>query len=251
MAFSTALVGSTGLVVSLTSHRMSLPIYTSDPIQGSQILSTLLTLPSISSLHTISRRAPTESSSKLHPLSSPDTTTWAPQLSSITPPPSIFFSALGTTKAAAGSVEAQRKIDYDLNLELAKAAKERGVKVYVLISSGSASSSSFVPYTKMKGELEDSVQALGFEHTVILRPGLIVGNREDSRPPEFVFRKIAGFMGSITSGLKDFWAQDAEVIARAAVSAGVTALQSSEKTPKVWTLGQSDIVRLGRTEWKV
>jgi hypothetical protein len=28
----------------------------------------------------------------------------------------IFFSGLGTTKAAAGSIEAQRKIDYDLNL---------------------------------------------------------------------------------------------------------------------------------------
>jgi uncharacterized protein YbjT (DUF2867 family) len=98
--------------------------------------------------------------------------------------PKIFFSGLGTTKAAAGSIEAQRKIDYDLNLDLAKAAKESGVDTYVLISSGSANAQSNFAYVRMKGELEDAVKALGFKHTVILRPGLIVGGREDSRPAE-------------------------------------------------------------------
>lgn len=38
-----------------------------------------------------------------------------------------FVSCLGTTFAQAGSVEAQRKIDLDLNLSLAKAAKEAGI----------------------------------------------------------------------------------------------------------------------------
>lgn len=42
---------------------------------------------------------------------------------------SDFFSALGTTRAQAGSLEAQRKIDFDLNLELAQKAKEGGVRV--------------------------------------------------------------------------------------------------------------------------
>jgi len=45
-----------------------------------------------------------------------------------------------------------------------------------------------IPYSKMKGELEDSVNALGFDHTIIVRPGLIVGGREESRPAEFVIR---------------------------------------------------------------
>jgi hypothetical protein len=40
-----------------------------------------------------------------------------------------------------------------------------------------------------------------------------------------------------------------EVIARAAVSAGLKA--SEGKGEKVWDVGQSEIVRLGRTEWKV
>ena len=38
------------------------------------------------------------------------------------------MTCLGTTKAAAGSVEEQRKIDLDLNLELAKAAKAEGIE---------------------------------------------------------------------------------------------------------------------------
>lgn len=62
-------------------------------------------------------------------------------------------------------------------------------------------------YPKMKGELEESVKELGFDTTVILRPGLIVGSREDSRPLEYVVRKIAGFAGGLGHSLKDSWAQ--------------------------------------------
>jgi hypothetical protein len=42
--------------------------------------------------------------------------------------------------------------------------------------------------------------------------------------------------------------QDSDVIARAAVSAGLKALEGD--APKVWEVGQSEIVKLGRTEWK-
>ncbi|KAH8601145.1 hypothetical protein B0O99DRAFT_681178 [Bisporella sp. PMI_857] len=227
---STVVVGSTGLT-------------------GSYILSTLLDLSSISTVHTLARRAPSSTSPKLTPHISSTTSDWSSLLASITPAPSIFYSALGTTRAQAGSVEAQRLIDYDLNLELARKAKETGVKVYVLISSTGASSTSRLPYGKMKGELEESVKELGFEHTVILRPGLIVGGREGARPVEFVLRKVAGLAGTLAHGLKDFWAQDADVIAKAAVSAGLKALEGGAPG-KVWELGQSDIVKLGRTEWK-
>jgi len=105
-------------------------------------------------------------------------------------------------------------------------------------------------YPKMKGELEEGVKALGFEHTVILRPGLIVGDRNESRPAEWVVRKIAGGAGMLGRWAVDFWAQDKDVIAKAAVSAGLQALEGGEKVPKVWELGQADIVKLGRTEWK-
>lgn len=126
-------------------------------------------------------------------------------------------------------------------------------------------------YPKMKGQLEDAVKALDFEHVVILRPGLIVGERAsyDSRAAEYVLRKTAELAGSASNKLKDFWAQDASVIAKAAVRAGFDALEGKQKEKSI-ILGQAgeqmewfdglrhkkcanvgvDIVRLGRTEWK-
>ncbi|KAH0291800.1 NAD dependent epimerase/dehydratase family protein-like protein, partial [Aureobasidium sp. EXF-3399] len=220
------LAGSTGLV-------------------GGNIYSILSSHPSVSSLYAYARKDLPATSAKVHPLVSSDSSTWAslyPKASS------IFFSALGTTRGAAGGVANQRKIDYDLNLELAKAAKEHGATTCVIVSSGGANPTSMLAYPKMKGELEEAVKQLGFEHTVILRPGLIVGQREDSRPPEFAFRKIATWAGMVSDSLKDFWAQDADVIAKAAVSAALQC-HDGKVQQKVWMLNQSDIVRLGKTEW--
>lgn len=115
-------------------------------------------------------------------------------MSEITPTPPIFFSALGTTRGQAGGFEQQRKIDFDLNLELAKKAKEAGVKVYVLISSAGVSTASRFGYTKMKAELEEAVKSLDFEHTVLVKPGLIVGSRDDFRAPEVGFRFLESIL---------------------------------------------------------
>ena len=104
-------------------------------------------------------------------------------------------------------------------------------------------------YPKMKGEIEEHIKELGFDQTVILRPGLIAGNREESRMVEGVVRKLAAGLGMISTHLKDPWAQEAEVIGKAAVSAGLKALDG-EAPEKVWILSGSDIIRLGRTEWK-
>jgi uncharacterized protein YbjT (DUF2867 family) len=80
----------------------------------------------------------------------------------------------------------------------------------VLISSGGANAKSMLAYPKLKGELEDAVKQLEFEHTVILRPGLILGGREDSRPAEFAVQKVAGFAGMLGNAFKDGWAQVCE-----------------------------------------
>lgn len=87
---------------------------------------------------------------------------------------------------------------------------------------------------------------------MIIRPGLIAGQREESRPPEAAIRFVAGIMGKIHSSLKDGWAQEAETIGKAAVKAGLLASEGEvpEGSEKVWVLGGSDIIRLGKTEWK-
>jgi nucleoside-diphosphate-sugar epimerase len=200
-------------------------------------------------VHSLGRRSPPDQSAKLNAHIEKESAKWGETITSLSPSPAIFFSSLGTTRAAAGGLENQRKIDLDLNLDAAKAARKAGAKVYVLISSTGAHSGSMFPYPKMKGELEDAVQTLGYDSVVILRPGMIVGDRQESRLAEGVLRNIAKGLGAISQKwLKDAWAQDATVIAKAAIHAGELALEGKVKD-KVWIVGQSDIVRLGRTEW--
>ena len=209
----------------------------------------LTSLSSGPSVSTIVRRAPNITSPKLNVIIDEDNSTWSSKLKELRPVPSILFSALGSTRAQAGSFEAQRKIDVDLNLALARAAKEAGVKVYVLISSAGISKTSVFPYSRMKAELEEAVVEIGFDQTVIVNPGMLLGDRERKEFFEVVLRNVATVMGKLHGGLKDFWAQDGDVIARATVSAALAA--SEGKAPdKVWRITQSDIVRMGRTEWK-
>lgn len=214
---------------------------------GSHILSHLLTLPSsqISSVSTISRRAPIAKSERLTAHVDSDTSKWA---SLISPPPQILFSALATTRGAAGGFENQYTLEHDLNITLAKAARDHATptNTYVLISSANANADSLFGYVKMKGEIERDILALDFAHTVILRPGLIGGRREESRPSEAVIRWIADGLGSVSGGaLKDFWAQDADVIARAAVRAGLKAANGGYPA-KCTILGGKEIMALGR-----
>ena len=101
----------------------------------------------------------------------------------------------------------------------------------------------------MKAELEKAVGALNFPYTVILKPGLLVGTRDQSRPAEAAIRRIAMGLGSISKKLTDFWAQDADVVAKAAVTASIECVEGRRKEG-IWVVSQSEIIRLGQTERK-
>ncbi|KAH3679542.1 hypothetical protein WICMUC_000875 [Wickerhamomyces mucosus] len=92
-----------------------------------------------------------------------------------------FFSGLATTAAQAGGAEGRHKIDYELNLKLAKVAKSKGFKKYIIISSLGANSNSKFSYLKTKGQLEDEIIKLNFDQTIILRPGVLTGERIQSK----------------------------------------------------------------------
>jgi len=213
---------------------------------GAHILTALAGVASVSRVAAIARRDPKSSAEKQDNISAADSSTWPAKLAEVQPSPEMFLSALGTTKAAAGSLANQRKIDLDLNLDMAKAAKSTGVKVYVLVSSIGASASSSSGYLQMKGQLEEEIKQLGFEHAVILRPGLLVGPRDESRAAEGILHGLANLSGYV--GLKDSWAQDADVVARAAVHAGLKCLEGNAPS-QIWELTQKDILQLGRETW--
>lgn len=91
----------------------------------------------------------------------------------------VLFSALGTTIKKAGSQQAQWKIDYTYQYEVAKAAKENGVETMALVSSAWATAGSKVFYTRMKGQLEEDVKKLGFRSLFIMRPPSLIRKDTD------------------------------------------------------------------------
>lgn len=170
---------------------------------GSKILEGLLSSEAFSSVKTVSRRAPPSQSAKLEAVVETDSSKWGGLISTLSPKPSVVFNAVGTTRAAAGGIQNQWKIDHDLCIENAKAAKEAGVKTYVYISSAGTRGliASYLPYSKMKVGVEDAIKALDFEHAIILRPGAILGERE--KPKNKMFEDLMGSLHKVSQGLQD------------------------------------------------
>lgn len=228
---STAIFGSTGFV-------------------GANILSTLLGLDSISAVHTISRRAPTREGAKLNAHIEADTSKWTSSLSTITPPPDVLFSSVGTTRAAAGGIANQWKIDHDLNVDIAKAAREQGIKTFVFISSAGTEGmlANRVPYSQMKQGVENTIKSLDFEQAIIVRPGAILGERET--PKKGGSTLVHSLINVFPNFARDRLGQDADVIGRAAVNAALLA-RDGKAPSKYWVLEQADVVRLGRDDYKL
>ena len=91
----------------------------------------------------------------------------------------VLFSCLGTTIKAAGSQDAQWKVDYTYQFEVAKAARANGVQQYILVSSVGADAKSKIFYSRMKGQLDEDVEKLGFPGCFILRPPSLIRKGSD------------------------------------------------------------------------
>jgi uncharacterized protein YbjT (DUF2867 family) len=101
------------------------------------------------------------------------------------------FCCLGTTIKKAKSQEAFKKVDVDYPLEMAKLSKEMDCKKFLVISSMGADPKSSVFYNRMKGTLEEGLQAMNLNSLQIFRPSLLLGNRKEFRFGEKVGSIIA------------------------------------------------------------
>jgi uncharacterized protein YbjT (DUF2867 family) len=147
---------------------------------GREILQGLLADDSVAAVHALGRRE----LQLQHPkLTQHRVDFAAPSTGSGQALPALFrvgeaFIALGTTIKVAGSQEAFRAVDFDAVVAVAKAAKAAGATRLGVVSAMGAHPRSKVFYSRVKGEMEQAVAALGFETLVIARPSLLVGDRE-------------------------------------------------------------------------
>lgn len=107
----------------------------------------------------------------------------------------VLFCCLGTTLKAAGSKERQWAIDHDIPIRFAEIARRNGVAKVVLVSAYGASPTSKVFYSRLKGQLDDDIAALGFDPCIIFRPGMLL--RKDS--DRFGERLLAPIMGLLNN----------------------------------------------------
>ena len=141
------------------------------------------------------------------------------------------FSCLGTTRKAAGSAERFRQIDYGYNLAFAQACRAQGVERFFLLSAMNANANSPLLYPRVKGELEQAVQTLGFADVVMFRPSLLLGQHDD-RPLEALAQTV---FGKIKPFLPKQWQQaalrpiEAERVAQAMAQTSQTLPVQSRK----------------------
>ena len=96
--------------------------------------------------------------------------------------------ALGTTIKKAGSRDIFRRVDYDYPLALSRLARRRGASTFALTSATGANPDSWFFYNRVKGELELALKREKFSSLTFVRPGVIGGNRQESRPGEMALK---------------------------------------------------------------
>ena len=147
---------------------------------GRQVLSTLLDDPAYGQVHAWVRRPLARAHDKL-----------AQQVVDFerldrvaVPEVDAVFCCLGTTLRVAGSRAAFRRVDHDHVLACARAARAAGAGHFLLVSAIGADARSRVFYSRVKGETEADVCALGYPSVTLVRPSFLAGERAEWRPGE-------------------------------------------------------------------
>ncbi|MBX3610341.1 MAG: NAD-dependent epimerase/dehydratase family protein [Hydrogenophaga sp.] len=104
---------------------------------------------------------------------------------------------IGTTMKTAGSRAAFHRVDHDYPLLVAQLAQRHGAQAYAFNSALGADLQSRVFYSRTKGEVERDLLALGYPSLTLVRPGLIGGERVESRPAERVGIALTRWLGPV------------------------------------------------------
>ena len=110
------------------------------------------------------------------------------------------YCALGTTIRTAGSRAAFERVDYHMVVDLARTARRAGAKRFIVVSAAGSSEKSLAFYSRVKARMEKAVADLGFEAVHILRPSLLLGDRDEFRPAEKIGQLLAPLLRPLMRG---------------------------------------------------
>ncbi len=130
-----------------------------------------------------------------------------------------IFCTLGTTIRKAGSQAAFEKVDYTYPVEVAKIAAANGAQQFLIVTAVGANPSSRVFYSRVKGNVEETISALKFKSTHFFQPSFLLGKRNESRAGERIGIAAASLLSPfLISGLRRYRAVDARIVAGAMVA---------------------------------
>ena len=182
-------------------------------LTGGYCLQALLDDPAFSEVITLQRRPVITPHSKLKEAITAFDATLEKTLSPIDA--QDIFCCLGTTIKKAGSQEAFREIDLSLVIRVALIMRQQGAEQFIVISAMGADKGSKVFYSRIKGEMEESLQRLNFPCLRIIRPSLLLGNRKEFRLAERAAIALNPLWKTLLIGsLKKFRPVEAEKVAR-------------------------------------
>ena len=104
--------------------------------------------------------------------------------------PDAMFICIGTTMKIAKTKEAFKEVDLHIPVKLGKLAKTLGIADVSVISAMGANGKSAFFYNRVKGEMESQLIAMNFPHLTIVRPSLLIGEREEFRFGERFAEKL-------------------------------------------------------------
>jgi len=91
------------------------------------------------------------------------------------------FCCVGTTSSKTKDRTVYRAIDFGIPKAASKLARENNIATFLVMSSMGANAKSKIFYSRTKGEMEQAVLDQKIPKTYILRPSLIVGERNEKR----------------------------------------------------------------------
>ena len=156
------------------------------------------------------------------------------------PSSDIAICTLGTTMADAGSQSAFKAVDFDAVMAFARAAKQSGVRHFLVVTAVGADIGSRAFYSRIKGAVEIELTTIGFDRLDIVRPGLLLGKRQSRRLIEQVLQGLSPAIALITRGP---WARYASISAEQV--AGALLALSHETSPGVFYHQSPELQCLG------
>lgn len=162
---------------------------------GSLLLSKLLTDKAITKVISVTRKPLGLTHPKLKEILIPDFATLLEHKEELKG--DIYFCALGTTIKVAGSKENFKKVDYDAVVNFGKVAEYNQAKSLTVISANMADAHSSVFYNRVKGETEQALMSMNFNRLILLRPGLLIGERMEKRTGEEFAIKIMNVLETV------------------------------------------------------